>query len=69
VAALSLPAAAPWLKISEAVEFLRAVNPLRAVPIHQGIVNPIAYNLYYQRYVEMGRADFRVLEPEAATEF
>ena len=66
---LALPAAAPWLKISEAVEYLRAVNPLRAIPIHQGIVNPAAYNIYYQRYAEMGRADFRVLEPENATEF
>jgi L-ascorbate metabolism protein UlaG (beta-lactamase superfamily) len=66
---LALPAAAPWLKISEAVEYLRAVNPERAIPIHQGIVNPIAYNLYYQRYTEMGRADFQVLKEENATEF
>ena len=66
---LALPAAAPWLKISEAVEYLRAVNPLRAIPIHQGIVNPVAYNIFYQRYAEMGRADFRVLEPENGTEF
>jgi L-ascorbate metabolism protein UlaG (beta-lactamase superfamily) len=66
---LALPAAAPWLKISEAVEYLRAVNPERAIPIHQGIVNPTAYNLYYQRYTEMGSADFQVLEAENATEF
>jgi L-ascorbate metabolism protein UlaG (beta-lactamase superfamily) len=66
---LALPAAAPWMKISEAVEYLRAVNPSRAIPIHQGIVNPVAYNLYYQRYVEMGGADFIVLEAENRTEF
>jgi L-ascorbate metabolism protein UlaG (beta-lactamase superfamily) len=66
---LALPAAATWLKISEAVEYLRGVNPLRAVPIHQGIVNPKALGLYYQRYEEMGRADFRVLQEERATEF
>lgn len=66
---LALPAAAPWMKISEGVEYLRAVNPNRAIPIHQGIVNPVAYNLYYQRYIEMGGTDFRVLEAENGTEF
>jgi L-ascorbate metabolism protein UlaG (beta-lactamase superfamily) len=66
---LALPAAAPWMKISEGVEYLRAVNPSRAIPIHQGIVNPVAYNLYYQRYIEMGSTDFRVLDAEKGTEF
>ncbi len=66
---LALPAAAPWLKISEAVEYLRAVKPLRAIPIHQGIVNPVAVGLYYQRYEEMGRTDFQVLREKVATEF
>jgi len=66
---LALPAAAPWMKISEGVEYLRAVNPNRAIPIHQGIVATVAHNLYYQRYTEMGSAEFRVLEAENATEF
>ncbi|HEY6425252.1 MAG TPA: MBL fold metallo-hydrolase [Pseudonocardiaceae bacterium] len=35
---LLLPTAAPWIKISEAVEFLRAVDPGLAVPIHQAIL-------------------------------
>jgi L-ascorbate metabolism protein UlaG (beta-lactamase superfamily) len=66
---LALPAAAPWMKISEGIEYLRAVNPQRAIPIHQGIVNPVAYSIYYQRYAEMGSADFQVLKAENATEF
>jgi len=66
---LALPAAAPWMKISEGVEYLRAVNPNRAIPIHQGIVDPAAYNIYYQRYQEMGSAEFRVLKAENGTEF
>lgn len=66
---LALPAAAPWMKISEGVEYLRAVNPNRAIPIHQGIVDPAAYNLYYQRYAEMGSAEFLVLQAENGTEF
>jgi L-ascorbate metabolism protein UlaG (beta-lactamase superfamily) len=35
---LLLPTAAPWLKVSEAVDYLRAVAPLLAVPIHQAIL-------------------------------
>lgn len=66
---LALPAAAPWMKISEGVEYLRAVNPLRAIPIHQGIVDPGARGIYYQRYTEMGRADFQVLKEETGTQF
>ena len=39
---LATPAAAPWMKISEAVDYLRAVAPARAVPIHQGDRRPEA---------------------------
>jgi L-ascorbate metabolism protein UlaG (beta-lactamase superfamily) len=35
---LLLPTAAPWLKVSEAVDYLRAVAPSLAVPIHQAIL-------------------------------
>ena len=35
---LLLPTAAPWLKVSEAVDYLRAVDPGLAVPIHQAIL-------------------------------
>ena len=35
---LLLPTAAPWLKVSEAVDYLRAVAPPLAVPIHQAIL-------------------------------
>jgi L-ascorbate metabolism protein UlaG (beta-lactamase superfamily) len=35
---LLLPTAAPWLTVSEAVDYLRAVAPSLAVPIHQAIL-------------------------------
>lgn len=35
---LLLPTVAPWLKVSEAVDYLRAVGPALAVPIHQAIL-------------------------------
>ncbi|MGB3769725.1 MAG: MBL fold metallo-hydrolase [Rhodococcus sp. (in: high G+C Gram-positive bacteria)] len=44
---LAMPAAAPWMKVSEAVEYLRAVAPRVAVPIHQAIVAEDARGIYY----------------------
>lgn len=66
---LATPAAAPWMRISEAVEYLRAVAPQQAVPIHQGIIAPEARGIFYGRLTEMTSTDFRVLDAEHATEF
>lgn len=35
---LLLPTAAPWLKLAEAIDYLRAVAPPLAIPIHQAIL-------------------------------
>jgi L-ascorbate metabolism protein UlaG (beta-lactamase superfamily) len=66
---LATPAAAPWMKISEAVDYLRAVAPTHAVPIHQAIVAPDARGIYYGRLSEMTKTDFQVLPEESATTF
>jgi len=66
---LATPAAAPWMKISEAVDYLRAVAPQRAVPIHQGIIAPNARGIYYSRLSEMTSTDFQVLPEEDAVTF
>ncbi|MGV0698306.1 MBL fold metallo-hydrolase [Mycolicibacter sinensis] len=66
---LAAPAAAPWMKIAEAVDYLRAVAPRAAVPIHQGIIATDARGIYHSRLAEMGRTDFQVLPPESAVAF
>jgi L-ascorbate metabolism protein UlaG (beta-lactamase superfamily) len=66
---LATPAAAPWMRISEAVDYLRAVAPQRAVPIHQGVVAKEARGIYYGRLTEMTDTDFQVLEEENGTAF
>ncbi|ORA14344.1 MBL fold metallo-hydrolase [Mycobacterium asiaticum] len=66
---LAAPASAPWMKISEAVDYLRAVAPARAVPIHQGIIAPDARGIYYGRLSEMTDTDFRVLPEEDGVTF
>lgn len=66
---LATPAAAPWLKISEAVDYLRAVAPARAVPIHQAVIAPEARGIYYGRLSEMTDVDFQVLPEESGVTF
>lgn len=36
---LFVPISAPWLKVSESVEFVRAVRPRRAYALHDGLLN------------------------------
>ncbi|MGE2688375.1 MBL fold metallo-hydrolase [Mycolicibacterium pulveris] len=69
VEVLATPAAAPWMKISEAVDYLRAVAPTHAVPIHQGIIDPSARGIFYGRLSEMTDTDFRVLPEENGVTF
>jgi L-ascorbate metabolism protein UlaG (beta-lactamase superfamily) len=69
VEVLATPAAAPWLKIAEAVDYLRAVAPRHAVPIHQGIIAEQALPIFYGRLTEMTDTDFRVLPAENSVRF
>jgi L-ascorbate metabolism protein UlaG (beta-lactamase superfamily) len=42
---LALPIAAPWLKVSETIEFLRAVHPRAAFPTHDAILSSSGHAL------------------------
>jgi L-ascorbate metabolism protein UlaG (beta-lactamase superfamily) len=44
---LGLPTDAPWLKVREAGDFLRAIQPRVAVPIHQGLLTEQARAAVY----------------------
>jgi len=49
---LALPAGAPWLKSGEVIDFLGAVSPRVAVPIHEKtLAKP---EMEYQRYADLG---------------
>jgi L-ascorbate metabolism protein UlaG (beta-lactamase superfamily) len=69
VEVLATPASAPWMKVAEAVDYLRAVAPLSAVPIHQGIIAPEPRGIYYGRLTEMTDTDLQVLPEEDAVTF
>lgn len=42
---LGLPMSAPWLKTSEAADFLRAVHPRVAVPIHEALLTEVGFQV------------------------
>lgn len=67
---LAVPAAAPWMKISESVDYLRSVAPRLAFPIHYGIIAEQAWGVYFSRLDEMRKAEteFKTLRPEEHTE-
>lgn len=49
VEVLALPAVAPWMAAKEAVDYLRAVAPAVAVPIHEAVAStPGMYYKYFE---------------------
>jgi L-ascorbate metabolism protein UlaG (beta-lactamase superfamily) len=67
VEVLFLPTGAPWLKLSEAVDYLRAVAPRTAVPIHEAVLARPAmhYGMFEQLAPE--QTTVRVLDREKPT--
>ncbi|MGV9711705.1 MBL fold metallo-hydrolase [Gordonia sp. NPDC003424] len=67
---LALPSAAPWMKLSESVDYLRAMAPRIAVPIHQAILSDAGTGIHYGRLSEMkaDQTEFRVWDKESAIE-
>lgn len=67
---LAVPAAAPWLKISEPVDYVRAVNPRVAFPIHQAVQSTAGIATHNSRLADMAPSgtEFRVLEDGVATQ-
>ncbi|MGI8308935.1 MBL fold metallo-hydrolase [Saccharopolyspora hattusasensis] len=55
---LGVPTGAPWLKLSEAVDFLRAVAPRAAVPIHEAVL--AMPQMHYRMFEQLGPKDTAV---------
>lgn len=68
VEVLALPTGAPWLKASEAIDYLRAVGPRLAVPIHEKtLAMPTMIYGMFDRLKPSGTT-VRVLDVGAPTE-
>ena len=65
---LGLPMGAPWLKTGEAIDFLRAVGPRVAVPIHEAILTEVGFQVQQNWITRVASGpEFRVLPPGQPT--
>jgi L-ascorbate metabolism protein UlaG (beta-lactamase superfamily) len=58
VTTLLLPVAGPWMKIAEAIEFVRAVKPTRAYPIHDAIATAVGQGMADNWIGRLGETDY-----------
>ena len=66
---LALPISGPWQRLSDAVDYLRAVDPPLAFPMHEAVTSrPALYHSYLQS-LKPNSTTFQVLEPGVAAEF
>lgn len=66
---LAVPAGAPWLKLSEAMDFVAAVAPKRCFPTHQMVLSKIGQGLANTRLkavTEQAGGEYHELEPDEA---
>jgi L-ascorbate metabolism protein UlaG (beta-lactamase superfamily) len=68
VEVLAVPAGAPWLKVAEPVDYLRAVRPRVAVPVHDKVLSEVGRSLHFGQLERLGGTSLRVLDDGAPTE-
>jgi L-ascorbate metabolism protein UlaG (beta-lactamase superfamily) len=61
---LALPVAGPWLKISEAIDYARAIKPIVAFPVHDGYLNfkIFSHNKLPELFLPKYGIEFKILE-------
>ncbi|MFH8988406.1 MBL fold metallo-hydrolase [Streptomyces sp. NPDC017940] len=63
VETLFVPVMAPWNKIAEVIEYIRAVGPQRAYDIHDALLTDLARPVYDAHVGRLGGADHVRLAP------
>jgi L-ascorbate metabolism protein UlaG (beta-lactamase superfamily) len=58
---LAAPLNAPWSAFKETVDFVRAISPRLAFPIHDGLLNDRGRALYLRQLTALGRTEVRDL--------
>lgn len=68
---LAVPAGAPWMKISEAMDYVLAVRPQRSFPVHEmvlSVTGKALSNTRLREVTEAGGGEFFPLEPGESIE-
>lgn len=66
---LALPIVAPWLKLSEALDYARKINPKICFPVHDGIAKPGTFEKHPKNILPQFGIDVVILENGKPTEF
>ena len=51
---LAVPIGAPWLKVSESIDYLREVGPTVGVPVHEQVLSAVGITLWYRMLEQVG---------------
>jgi L-ascorbate metabolism protein UlaG (beta-lactamase superfamily) len=65
VETLFVPVAGPWLKIAEAVEFVRAIKPRRAFALHDALLSDVGHKVVTGNMQRLAGCDYDRLTPGA----
>jgi L-ascorbate metabolism protein UlaG (beta-lactamase superfamily) len=69
VAVLAVPTCGPWMKVSEAIDYMLAVDPEVAIPVHEGLLAlPDVYYMHLRHFAEPAGVEFRVVANGTSTE-
>jgi L-ascorbate metabolism protein UlaG (beta-lactamase superfamily) len=63
VEVLLVPIGGPWMKIAEAIDFVRAVAPTRAHPTHDAVLSAPGQSFSDNWVAQRGNTDYSRLEP------
>jgi L-ascorbate metabolism protein UlaG (beta-lactamase superfamily) len=63
VEVLAVPAGAPWLKLAEPIDYLRAVRPTVAVPVHDQVLSAAGRSIHYRQLEQLGAKGGTTLRP------
>lgn len=63
VETLFVPISAPWLKLSESVEFVRKVKPRRAFPLHDALLSEAGHRVTDNMMSQLAGCEYRHIAP------
>lgn len=63
VATLLVPTSAPWLKVSESLDFVRAVGPRRAYSIHDAVVSKLGEPIVDRWFQQKAETEYARIPP------
>lgn len=60
---LFVPVSGPWLKLSESVDFVRAIAPRRAYALHDGLLSEVGVTVTTTMMGRLSECEYHRLEP------